>query len=168
MVLIPVSCTMSRTSFTLILHIKWDGTFEKWYKALQPCWLWDHVIQESGVSHKRKCTPCVTVTAPPCVHLQGPRHMHSFHRCLHACSVSKSRPPLCDPTDYSPLGSYVHGMPQARILEWVVISFPRGSFWPRDGTCISCIGRWILNHLGRPKRCLACSRYINESVGPGQ
>ena len=34
-------------------------------------------------------------------------------------------------------GSSVHGVPQARILEWVAISSSRGSFWPRDGTCIS-------------------------------
>ena len=33
-----------------------------------------------------------------------------------------------------------------RILEWVAISFFRGSSWPRDWTCISCIGRWILYH----------------------
>ena len=33
---------------------------------------------------------------------------------------------------------------QARILEWVAISSSRGSSQPRDRTCISCIGRWIL------------------------
>ena len=38
----------------------------------------------------------------------------------------------------------VHGISQARILEWVVISFSRGSFQPRDWTRFSCIGRWIL------------------------
>ena len=40
----------------------------------------------------------------------------------------------------------VHGISQARILEWVAISFSRGSFWPRDWTHISYIGRWILYH----------------------
>ena len=35
---------------------------------------------------------------------------------------------LCDPVDYSPIVSSVHGIPQARILEWVAIPFPRGSF----------------------------------------
>ena len=34
---------------------------------------------------------------------------------------------LCDPMDYSPLGSSVHGILQARILEWVVIPFSRES-----------------------------------------
>ena len=35
---------------------------------------------------------------------------------------------LCDPMDYSPPGSSVYGISQARILEWVAISFSRGSF----------------------------------------
>ena len=51
--------------------------------------------------------------------------------------------------DYSPLGSSVHGILQARILEWVAISFSRGSSQPKDWTCISwisCIGRWIVYH----------------------
>jgi len=37
-----------------------------------------------------------------------------------------------------------HGISQARILEWVAISFSRGSSWPRDQTHISCTGRLIL------------------------
>ena len=40
---------------------------------------------------------------------------------------------------------HVHGISQARILEWVVISFSGGSSWPRDRTCIFCIRRWILS-----------------------
>ena len=46
-------------------------------------------------------------------------------------------------------GSSVRGILQARILEWVAISYSRGSSWPRDQApilCISCIGRQILNH----------------------
>ena len=46
---------------------------------------------------------------------------------------------LCDPVDCTPPGSSVHGISQARILEWVAISFSRGSSWPRDWTCISWI-----------------------------
>ena len=51
--------------------------------------------------------------------------------------------------DYSPPGSSVHGIFQARILEWVGISSSVGSSRPWDGTqvfCGSCIGRWILDH----------------------
>ena len=41
---------------------------------------------------------------------------------------------LCDVMDCSPPGSSVHGIFQARILEWVTISLSRGSSWPRDQT----------------------------------
>ena len=45
---------------------------------------------------------------------------------------------LCNPMDYSPLGSSVHGILQARILEWIIIPFSRGSSQPRDWTQVSC------------------------------
>ena len=46
----------------------------------------------------------------------------------------------------SPPSSSVHGIFQARILEWVVMPSFRGSSWPRDQTCISCIGTQVLYH----------------------
>ena len=53
-------------------------------------------------------------------------------------------PTLCDPMDCSPLGSSVHGISQARILEWVAIPFYRGSSQHRDQTQVSCIaGRFF-------------------------
>ena len=52
--------------------------------------------------------------------------------------IAKLCPTLCSPMDNSPPGSSVHGISQARTLEWVAISFPRGSFWLRDRTRISC------------------------------
>ena len=52
----------------------------------------------------------------------------------------------CDPTDCSLPGSSVHGILQARILEWDTISFSRGSSWPRNPTWVSCIaGRVLIN-----------------------
>ena len=53
--------------------------------------------------------------------------------------VTQSCPILWDTMDYSPLGSSVHGLLQAKILEWVAISFSRKSSQPRDRTRISCI-----------------------------
>ena len=46
---------------------------------------------------------------------------------------------FCDPVDCSPPGSSVHGVSRARLLEWVVISFSRGSSWSRDWICTSCM-----------------------------
>ena len=57
---------------------------------------------------------------------------------------------LCDPTDCSPPGFSVHGILQARILEWVAISSYRGSSQSRDWThvsWVSCIGRQVLYEL---------------------
>ena len=48
--------------------------------------------------------------------------------------VTQSCPTLCDPMDCNRPGSSVHGILQARILEWVAISFSRGSSQPRDQT----------------------------------
>ena len=53
--------------------------------------------------------------------------------------VAQSCPTLCNPVDWSPPGSSVHGILQARILEWVASSFSRGSSWPRDWTQVPCI-----------------------------
>ena len=53
--------------------------------------------------------------------------------------VTQSCPTLCDPMDCSLPGSSVHGIFQARVLEWVAISFSRWSSWPRDWTWVSRI-----------------------------
>ena len=51
---------------------------------------------------------------------------------------------LCDPVDSCPPGSSVHGIAQARVLEWVAIPFSRGSSWPWDQTWVSCTaGRFL-------------------------
>ena len=51
---------------------------------------------------------------------------------------------FCDPMDCSLPVSSIYGISQARILEWVTISFSRGSSRPRDWTHVSFIGRWLL------------------------
>ena len=51
--------------------------------------------------------------------------------------------------DCSPPGSSVHGISQARILEWVAFSFSRESSWLKDQTHASCIGRQVLYHWAR-------------------
>ena len=81
------------------------------------------------------------------------------YRCDPWCVRAQLCLTLWDPMDYNLPGSSVHGISQARMLEWVAVSFSRGSSQPRDGTHVSggsCIGKWILDHLchlGRPKPC---------------
>ena len=60
--------------------------------------------------------------------------------------VAKLCPTLPDLMGCSPPGSSVHGILQARILEWVAIPFSRGSSQLRDQTWVSCIaGRFFIN-----------------------
>ena len=60
------------------------------------------------------------------------------------CSITQSCSTLWDPIDCSLPDSSVHGISQARILEWVAISFSRGSSQPRNQTGVSCIaGRFF-------------------------
>ena len=60
------------------------------------------------------------------------------------CMRAQSCPTPCYPLDCIPPGSSVHGILQARTLEWVAISFSRGSSWSRDQARISSIaGRFF-------------------------
>ena len=65
------------------------------------------------------------------------------HMCV---LISQSCPILWDQMDCSLPGSSVHGISQARILEWVAISSSRGSSWPRDQTHVPYTGTQILIH----------------------
>ena len=75
-------------------------------------------------------------------------------QCFHMVSpvyakLLQSCPTLYDPVDCGPPGSSVHGILQARILEWVAISFSRRSSPPRDGSLVSsasCISKRVLYH----------------------
>ena len=63
--------------------------------------------------------------------------------CVLSCSVESD----CNPMGCSPSGSSVHGISQARILEWVAISSCRRSFRPRDRVLVSCLLHWQADFL---------------------
>ena len=95
-----------------------DPFYWKWFKpSLNPC-------EYDAVS----------------AHLLGQWMLCVVCVCARLCSA------FCDPVDCSPPGSSVHGILQARPLEWVAISYSRGSSWPRDQTCVSCTARQGLYH----------------------
>ena len=66
--------------------------------------------------------------------------------------------------DCSPPGASVHGISQARILEWVAISFSRGSSPPRDQTQVSCIAGTVFTAEppGKPK--IQCPEWDKRSM----
>ena len=61
---------------------------------------------------------------------------------LYWSEVTQSCLTLCDPMGYNLPGSSVHGIFQAIVLEWIAISFSRGSSWPRDRTRVSRFTVW--------------------------
>ena len=95
-----------------------------------------------------------------------------FLLCLSESEVAQLCLTLCDPMDCSPPGFSVHGILQARILEWVTISFSRGSSWPRDRTRVSHIGGrrfnlWATREaLTPPQFCPKISEKIHHLVLP--
>ena len=88
----------------------------------------------------------------PWVH-QGWIHFGPTFRWKWRVFVAQLYPTLCDPMDCSPPGSSVHGIPQARVLEWVAIPFSKGSFQLWDTTWVLWIAIWFLyrlSHLRSP------------------
>ena len=81
---------------------------------------------------------------------------------------SLNRVQLCDPMDCSLPCSSIHGIFQTRVLEWVAISFSRGSSQPRDRTWVSCIvGRrftvWATREIPKKGNAKECSSSVQFS-----
>ena len=77
---------------------------------------------------------------------------------------SLSHVQLCDTMDCSPPGFSIPGILQARILEWVTISFSRAYSWPRDWTQVSCIGGrcfklWATSNWDLPQKDLSKGKH---------
>ena len=84
--------------------------------------------------------------------------------CIWCVLVTQSCPTLCNPMDCSPPGSSVHEIFQARILEWVAISFSRGSSQPRDRTWVSCtVGRFFTDWVTREAPFVDMANYSRYS-----
>ena len=138
--------------------------------SLLPC---PFLNSQATVAEKQ--ITCCTEKLVPIIQIN---HMPTLQGTLYLLWVvgglfTKSCPTLCDPMDCSPSGSTVHGIFQAIILEWVAISFSRGSSQPRDQTRVSCTaGRFFTNWVTRedPILCgqfqMASSVTISVSILP--
>ena len=84
--------------------------------------------------------------------------IHFALNCF-CCIVAKSCPTLCDPIDCKPPGSSVHRICQAGTLEWVAISFSRGSSWSKHQTHISCIAGGFFT-AGPPGKPIALNTWL--------
>ena len=117
-------------TFTLWISKQWIGE-HVWLDRLFPVYV--HLTKQLGAENQTilgssMCTP--------------------WQRCIDPGGsglVTKSWSALCDPMDYSPTGSFAHGILQARIPKWVAISFSREYSPPRDWTHVSCIASCLLH-----------------------
>ena len=120
--------------------------------ARPPCPSWTPRACSNSCPSSQWCHPTISSSVVP------------FSSCLQSFPASRSFPvsqffasggqsirASHNPMDCSLPGSSLHGILQARVLEWVAISFSRGSSWPRDPTLVFCIpGRHFnLSHQGR-------------------
>ena len=79
--------------------------------------------------------------------IKSPRNIRNRWMCMWVSLCNRVQ--FCNSTGCNLLGFSVHGISQPRILEWVAISFSRGSSHSRDQTCVSrvsCIGGQVLYH----------------------
>ena len=86
------------------------------------------------------------------------------------CLVIKSCPTLCNPMDCSLPGSSVHGILQVRVLEWVSISFKKGSSWSNPHLLHWQVDSLPLSHQGSPKHSpiiWACRKWANQGKSLG-
>ena len=135
---------------------------------------WENPLEESMATHSSIFAWKIPWTKEP-----GQLQFIGSHRVRHqwsdTCAAFKTRnndkrgstvkvlvaqlcPTLCDPMDYNPPGSWVHGIFQARIPEWVAIPFSSRPSQPRDRTWVSHIaGRfftvWATRGDSKPVAC---------------
>ena len=114
----------------------------------QKSWSLTGLVEQLGYTGNQKTREAVVQVTGTWIQspaLNHPRYKENRIICL----VAKSRLTLCDPMDCSLPGSSVHGILQGRILEWVAISFSKGSSWPRDWTHFLNRILWLkpLSHL---------------------
>ena len=119
--------------------------------GISPAWILEWVAMSSSRGFAQPRDP-IHVSCVSCI---GRWVLYHYPRLI-TCLAAQSCPALCNPMDCSQPGSSVYGISQAKILEWVAISFSMGSFQLKNLTCVSCIGRdWhadplALNHQGSP------------------
>ena len=122
--------------------------------GIKPCPLhWNHGVLTTGPSRKG------------CDHLLKEEEAYIYMKVL----VDQSCPTLFDPMDYSLPGSSVHGILQARILEWVAIPFSRGSSQLRDRTWVFCTaGRFFTIRATREATYTYTYTFVPAQISSGK
>ena len=135
----PLPCPFSRGRHSCLLVCVWDrASLRGWPRWL--AFLCRYFYPEAALG-----SVWAQIVGGEHRYLGGYPSTHSLVPGFLLCKMKegkvkvKSCPTLCDPMDCSLPGISVHGIFQARILEWVAISFSRRSSWPRDWTWVSLL-----------------------------
>ena len=141
-------------SHSILFHAPYLGGQREWHRHPPSCASWRPLAQhkqpitepqqghlpKSSQTHPvlptRSWGPLPLSTVPPASNPNSNPKPNSNTNLKESAQLC---PTLCDPVDCSPPGSLVHGIFQVRVLEWVAISFSRGSSQPKDLTRISRI-----------------------------
>ena len=135
---------MATHSSVLVWRIPWteeagevqsigSQTRLKWLSSHAQCVIGQRILRPPGL-HPLQLHPSCTLRG-----YYREETILALHSPSEAREVAQSCLTLCDPMDCSLQGSSVHGIFQARVLEWVAISFSRGSSQTRDRIQVSCI-----------------------------
>ena len=127
---------LSLSDFTQYDHLQFHPCCYKWHYFIFYGWVILHCIYAPHFVYPFICQwtfgslPCLGYCKQCC---------YEYWRSESESEVTQSCPTLRDPMDCCPPGSSIHGIFQARVLEWVAISFSRRSSQPRDWTQVSRI-----------------------------
>ena len=123
-----------------VTHIQEEaGTHSRSWRGFMATEVSQRAESKSSTDTLTRLQPCTDVHYDYYLYLNCTFYVHVL--------VTQSCPTLCNPINWSPPGSSIHGILQARVLEWVAISFSRESSKPRDQTRVSqipgrCFNLW--------------------------
>ena len=109
---------------------QWRNAFKILRKFSSNNWISSQTIKWSSVIQVKDMQICSNFTSPPWILPQ--KDAGGYYQLR---KMKVKCPTLCDPMDCP--GSSIHGIFQARVLQWVAISLSRGFSWPRDRTQVS-------------------------------
>ena len=120
--------------------------------------LYDFILRQENITFELKGKTSSKI-------LMSWRHIRSILDSKKESEVAQSCPTLCDPVDLSLPGSSVQGIFQARILEWVAISFFRRSSQTRDWPRVSCIlSRCFTVWATREAKCIGTTAQVTNTI----
>ena len=141
-----LSHTGRHSTSSEIWQYVWNAVYQGHSSEIQSCWSCGHSLPNTyQKSQLLEGKQVLNIN-----HVVWSNILDSVSHSHHIGKVSQSCPTLCNPMDCSPTSSSVHGVLQARILEWIAIPCSRGSSFQTQGLNLDFLHcRQILYHLSQ-------------------